>query len=260
MKVFRLSTVLLLLACAHLAAQAQPRPTPTPTPTPSTKRTQSFWRTVAEIFGISSNPDQQKGPGDVVKIGHIWVVGLAPGSSPTKFSAGAGVYRSPVFLGNSRDVVVLKGEAVVKVLAADGSEQVLFPYVKGISKLVSVGKNAQGSESILALIEVPNGCPVIATLPVSGGDWTPVPYAGVEEDTVLIDQLRSWTRTYDDGGFVLQVQDVENCTGVTVKPTTNICLKPKDLPWRQVTRCDPANCSQPSLSPDRTKVVYIKDG
>jgi hypothetical protein len=198
--------------------------------------------------------------------GQIWARDLQSiGSIANQVTSDSGGYRSPIFLSGGRYLLALKGEMVVKVRVSNGSVETLFP-IKGIEKLVGLRKTAdeQAGDQVLVLIgQGGDSCPIIGILSVKNKDVTPipyVPYTGGDDDMLLIDHLRGWTREYDGGNFLLQVQDLVNCTGPDKAPTTNICFQEKGKPWRQVTDCSPANCGQPSLSNDRTKMVYIKDG
>jgi hypothetical protein len=192
-----------------------------------------------------------KGPGDEPQVGEIWVADLATGA--IRPVATEGKYRSPIFLLDG-SILTLKGDKVVHFPGGGTSPSVL-QTVKGIDKLV--GTNTKESGRVLAVLEDADGRSMPAILSLDDGAISPLPMDWEsEEDIRVLAHLRGWERDYGD--IELAVQRVRKSGMVGTREWHDVFLIRKGENPKNITNCDGSDCGQPSLSPDRTRVVFIK--
>src|SRR5258707_6535096 len=79
----------------------------------------SFWQRVLRFVGISATPSAQKGPGDEISGGDIWVADLERNILLRLTSDGG--YRSPILLRDDRIVLALKGDDLVQIPISGGA-------------------------------------------------------------------------------------------------------------------------------------------
>ena len=82
---------------------------------------------------------------------------------------------------------------------------------------------------------------------------------GLEGDQVLPSSLEGWNREYDDGNFAVDSLVQVKRTGTQETKWMDVILMEKNKPDKNVSLCDGRNCTQPSMSNDRKRIVYIKE-
>jgi hypothetical protein len=239
-----LAVVLPLLAYAQTSpATAQPA---------VPRRTESFWKKLLRISGISASPSTLKAPGDEIVNGEVWQVEI--GSMKAQKLASDAGYRSPIFVPNSRDVLVLKGSAILRLPSSVGKPTTLYS-VNGISKLV--GFSQDNASEVLILRENSSGQPQVGLLSLSSGEVVNMPFDPASmEDNHMLEHLRGWDRVYGDKTLYVKSQEKHALSG-TVEYLDTFLRVGNGEPLN-VTNCDGANCGQPSLSADGKRVVFIR--
>ena len=215
-------------------------------------RAETFLQKILRITGISATPSQQRALGEEMEAGgEIWLADVKTGSLQ-KLSASAG-FRSPIFTADDRAVLAVKDGKLWRLSLAGGPAQKLHD-VAGLTKLV--GLDRDDPDKILVIIERAR-VPVVALLSIASGKTTEIPYdPKLSEDRKLLSHIKGWERVYGDTKIYAQAQTREGLAG-TVE-WHDVFLKKGDAEPINVSRCDGANCGQPSLSGDKTKVVFIR--
>ena len=204
------------------------------------------------ITGISATPSQQKAPNEEIEAGgEIWISNVKAGTLHRLGHENG--FRSPVFGPNDEAVLAVKGGALWRVsLQTDDASK--MHQVAGLTKLVGIDR--KDSDKILVLIKR-NLTTAPALLLLGTGAITEISYdANSASDRKLLNHLKGWERVYGDTMVYPRAQTRESVTG-TVE-WQDVFLKRDDATPINVSRCDGANCGQPSLSGDGTKVVFIR--
>ena len=204
------------------------------------------------ITGISATPSQQKAPSEEIEAGgEIWISNLKAGTLQ-KLGHENG-FRSPIFGPNDDAVLTVKGGALWRLSLQTGAASKIY-QVAGLTKVVGIDR--QDSDKALVLIKR-GSTTAPALLSLVTGAITEISYdANLPNDRKLLNHLKGWERVYGDITVYPKAQTRESVTG-TVE-WQDVFLKRDDAPPVNVSRCDGANCGQPSLSGDGTKVVFIR--
>jgi len=231
----------------------------TQTPKPATasakqKASPGFIDRVLKYLGISDSPGTLKGPGDEVVKGDLWVADLISGSTHL---LARGSYRSPVFVLGSSDVLALNGSDLMLFSAASGDGKKLSS-IMGPTKLV--GSGMDDPDNVLLLRSGGAGShPQVAILSISTGKVTPIEYdAAASADLQMVENLEGWTRIYGDKQVSVRRQTKQALSGPV--EWSDVFLKADGQEPVNVSRCNGANCGQPSLSADGRFVVFVKSG
>jgi hypothetical protein len=240
--------VLLMFLITAFSGQAQ-KNAPVGKPKPST----SFTERLLKFLGISDSPGTLKGPGDEVISGELWLADLeARTTRPLTSSAG---YRSPIFLAGSEDVLALRGADVVRVPSSGGEGKRLYS-IDGILKLVATSAEDAGTVLILLRGES-GGRPRVGLLTLRTGAVNPMLYDPASpSDLQMVEDLEAWSRTYGDRRVYVQRQSKQALSG-TVE-WSDVFLQVGNREAVDISRCDGANCGQPSLSADGHRVVFVR--
>lgn len=239
---------ILILACLLILAPAAV----------AQKKTQNFWDRVWKFLGLSATSSNQKGVEDKGKNfdyvgifdGNIWIYNVQTrGSEQLK----EGDFRSPVFLTNEQAILAITGERVVKISLADRS-MTDVATVPGIKKLVGVENDTPDNILVLTDLDHDN-CPGVGILSLTKHEVTALPNEGREEDLALVNYLSSWKREFSDK-TVLELRTKKEENGN--REFTDVWLKLKDKNAVNVSRCERVNCGQPSISNDRSSVVFVQ--
>jgi hypothetical protein len=240
--------VLLLTSVA--AGQTQPRK-PAPVPPTKQKPSPGFIDRVLKFLGISDSPGTLKSPGDE-KNGSLWVVDLS--SHTTDAITQAEKYRSPVFLPGRNDILALSGNDVVRI-SPSGSANKLYS-IAGITKLVA-GSTDKPDTVLILLTENAGGHSRVGFLSVSTGRVTPLAFdPNSSADLQMVENLEGWTRTYGDKQIYVQRQTKQALSGTV--GWSDVFLKAAGQDPVNVSRCNGANCGQPSLSADGKLLIFVK--
>ena len=119
-----------------------------------------------------------------------------------------------------------------------------------------VGIDRHDSDKILVLIK--RGSTMTRwVLSLATGAISEISYdADSPEDRKLLNHLKGWERVYGDTMVYSKAQMHEGVSG-TVE-WQEVFFRRDDTAPINVSGCDGANCGQPSLSGDGTKVVFIR--
>jgi hypothetical protein len=128
--------------------------------------------------------------------------------------------------------------------------------VSAIFKLLGSGSEDPGKVLILLQGEAGDR-PRVGLLTVSTGAVTVVPYdAASNQDLQMLESLQGWSRTYGDKYIYVKRQTKQAFSG-TVE-WSDVFLNVGNREPVDVSRCDGANCGQPSLSEDGRLLVFVK--
>lgn len=200
-----------------------------------------------DTLGITSAPGQLRGaPGE----GDLWVVELA-GGVPVAWTSGGGL-RTPIFGGVGSDLYALRGTTLVRV-AGPGAAPIPLHEVPGVSKLV--GADATTADRLLVLTADPQA--PLASLSVQSGTLTPLPVDLNDPDQQRrLSQIRAQGRRVGSTSVLVQKQAGQTLAGPM--EWTDIVVREGDGPTRNLSQCGGLDCSQPALSSDARRVVFVK--
>ena len=204
------------------------------------------------ITGISATPSQQKAPSEEIEAaGEIWISNVKTGTLQRLGHEDG--FRSPIFGPNDETVLAVKGETLWQ-LSLQTSTASKMHQVAGLAKVV--GTDRQDSDKILVLIKR-NSSTAPALLSLATGVITKISYdANSRNDRKLLNHLKGWERVYGDTMVYPRTHTRETVSGTS--EWQDVFLKKDDTAPVNVSHCDGANCGQPSLSGDGTKVVFIR--
>jgi hypothetical protein len=217
-------------------------------------RGEGLARELLAFLGISATPSQMKGPNDDGAAGDLWVVNLR--SNARQQLTQDGCCRWPVFDPAGDRVLALSGDTLVGVSLGDGSYR-LVHEIPSIVKLVGFDRGS--ADRLLILHEVTPSQIEIGVLSLSTGQIANIPYdRSSPVDRLILAHLRGEERVYDNVRLYPKKEMGLNITGSPVE-WTDVYLKQGQTPARNISACAGADCGQPSLSSDGTKVVFIKN-
>jgi hypothetical protein len=248
--VVRTAFTVALVCAAALNAQT---PNGNKTATPQ-RPGETFWERVLRFSGISANPNTLKGPRDGVPSGQVWMADLRSGTR-RKITPSGG-YRSPVFFPNGSDILALQGADVVRISSGGGEPAKLYS-IAGITKLVAF--SLDDPDEVLVLKEDEKGHVSPARLSVSTRTIMPLPYdPQSSRDRQMLEHLQDWQRSYGDSTVYVRRESRQALSGPV--EISNAFLKTAGLEPQNISLCDMVNCGQPSVSPDGSRVLFIKAG
>ena len=235
-----------VLQAATGVPQAQKSAAPPP------KKSASFWEWVLRFTGVSATPSTLKGADDEVVTGQVWLTDLkADTRRPVTADAG---YRSPVFFPDNVDILVIKHEDVIRLSIASQTQQKVAT-VRGTTKLVGFGRD--DPSQVLLLAEDDNGRPKVELLSVNSGELVQLPYdPQSDRDRRMLEDLQGWERSYPSGTVYVKREAAAPMSGTVER--SNVFWKQTGHDPVNVSRCELANCGQPSASADGSKVAFIK--
>jgi len=240
--------VLLLTSVAAGQTQLQK---PVAAPPARQKPSPGFIDRVLKFLGISDSPGTLKSPGDE-KSGELWVADL--GSHTTHAVTRGEGYRSPVFLPGSNDILALSGNDVVRI-SSSGNMKKLYS-IAGITKVVA-GSTDNPDAVLILLTENAGGHSRAGLLSVSTGKITPLAFdPNSSADLQMVENLEGWTRSYGDRQIYVRRQTKQALSG-TVE-WSDVFLEAAGQDPVNVSRCNGANCGQPSLSADGRLLIFVK--
>jgi hypothetical protein len=148
----------------------------------------------------------------------------------------------------------LKGADIVR-LPVDGGAPLRLFTIKGIIKLVAFNRDVP--DQLLILTEGPSSKPGVGWLSVKTGKVIPIQFDPTSsEDQRMVEHLRGWDRVYGDTSVYAHKLTKASFSGSVER--TDVFLKTRKGDAINVSRCEDANCGQPSLSADGRRVVFIK--
>lgn len=150
---------------------------------------------------------------------------------------------------------MLQGTDVLR-LPLDGGEGKKLFAIQGIWKLVAA--SSKDPDSVLILLrEAEASRPTVALVRLNTGAVVIVPYDPTSpQDLQMLEDLQGWSRTYGDRRIYVGRENKETRSGTL--EWNDVFLQVEHQPAMDVSRCDGAECGQPSLSPDGQWLVFIK--
>ena len=119
-----------------------------------------------------------------------------------------------------------------------------------------LGFSVRDPDKVL-LLATPPGGDELSVLSISTGHLSRVPFDPTSrKDAELMAYLNGWGRTYPAGSLYVQRHTQETLAGVV--EWQDVFFQSGNGKAVNVSRCDAANCGQPSLSSDARRVVFIK--
>lgn len=212
-----------------------------------------LWQRLLRISGITATPSQQKAPEELETGGELWIAHLES-RELKKLPVEAG-FRSPVFTARGDAVLAVKDDAVWQIATRGNASPRKLHTIPGVQKLV--GFDSDNGDNLLVLLERENQ-PSVALLSLASGALTVLPYdAGSSDDRKALNHLKGWERTYGDTLLFLRSQTRRTGGGGEVE-WNDVFLQRGDGAPVNVSRSGGTQCGQPSLSPDKKEVVFVK--
>jgi hypothetical protein len=232
-----------LLLVGFLSAQSQ-------------KKTESLWAKLLRIAGVSSTPASLRGE-DHVTSGEIWWVPLPGPSAPRRLTNG-GAYYSPVFEAQDQSVLALNNGDLFRIRVNTGVAVKLCKLAR-VTKLVGLSRD--DSDQLLVLGEdVQQHGQFVALVSIGSGKLTVIPHnPQSNEDRVMLAHLAGWERVYGETQLYTEKTEKEGAGGTTIA-FTDVYLKRGSNAPINLTNGNRVSSSQPSLSQDGQKVVFIRQG
>lgn len=215
----------------------------------------SFLKTLLSVTGISASPSAQKGPGDELEAGDVWIASLAT-RTRLRLTRDGG-YRSPVFAPGDQSILALRQSTLVTIPLGGGEGTALHGLTRP-SKLV--GLHAERPQEVLAVFEEADGSSWLGFVALASGQVTRLPHdRASREDRAMLAHVRDWERVYGaTSGATSVYVKTESRQGLAgIVEWTDVYLTRGADPVN-VSRCDGVSCGQPSLSRDGGHVVFVK--
>lgn len=202
---------------------------------------------LSRIFpGIASAPGQMRGDDSP---GTLWVADFSP-AAPVRWTS-IGGFRWPVF-GADNSVYALKDEMLVRIPAALAAPVSLYA-LPGVEKLV--GFDPRVSDELIVLRDDRNS--PLWTISLRTGALAPLPFdPGKAQHEILLDKVRAQDRSTASMRIMVQTQRRQGRSRAI--EWTDIIVEQGSEGPRNLSRCDGLKCSQPALSINLTKVVFVK--
>lgn len=226
-----------------------------PQANPSNTKTESFWEKLLRVTGISATPASLRGEEHVTP-GDIWLVVVSQSPAPQRVTRDGG-YRSPVFDAQARNVLALKGSDLYRV-PLNGDPPTKLHSLPGVSKLV--GLSSDDPDQLLVLGNDDRGAPYAAMVSIRTGTLTRIPHnPASSDDRIMLAHLAGWDRVYGNTRVYTENTEREGAGGTAIEFTDVYLKRGGDAPVN-LTQGTGISSSQPSLSPDGRKVVFIRGG
>jgi hypothetical protein len=249
-RICRASLVLLVLSASFAVGQTQKSASTDTAGKP--QQPEKFVDRALKFLGIAASPGTLKSPSEV-RSGQLWVAEL--GTKSTRAITESGGYRSPIFVGASKDILALKESEVWRFPAGRSEGKKLYA-VSGIIKLVAA--SVDDPDVVLVLqSDGAGGHPRVGLLSISTGKVTPETYdPASSQDLQMVENLAGWDRVYGDKRVSVKRQSKQAMSG-TVE-WTDVFQKVNGQEPVDVSQCDGTNCGQPSMSADGRLIVFVK--
>ena len=241
MKKATLGRLWVLLLVGLLSAQSQ-------------KKTESLWAKLLRIAGVSSTPASLRSE-DHVTSGDIWWIPLNRGAIPRRLTHGGGFY-SPVFDAQGQSVLVLNNGDLFRVRLSSGVPVKLYKLAS-VTKVVGLSRD--DPDQLLVIGEdIQQHNPFVALVSIQSGKLVVIPHnPQSNEDRVMLAHLAGWERVYGDTRLYTEKNEKAGVGGTTVA-FTDVYLKRGSAAPINLTNGNRVSSSQPSLSQDGQKVVFIR--
>ena len=212
-----------------------------------TRGAETLLERLLRIAGLSAAPGQLRGPEP--EPGSLWVA--MPGGGQAERWTSASHYSWPVFAADG-SLYALEGDSLVRI-AAPGLAPVRVQALPGVAKLVGF---EPGVPDALVLLRNSAAAPLAALSLRSGAVRTLDLDLGNAKAQSLLGRMRGQSRGNAELLVLVQTQSRSGLAR-TLEWTDVVALPRRGEP-ANLSRCDGLNCSQPALSADGTRVVFVK--
>lgn len=211
---------------------------------------ESWLQKVLRIAGTNAAPSPRSA--GLVETGNVWVA-TVDGGTTTRWTV-AGGYGSPVFDAGGATLYAMHQDNLVRI-ATPNAEPEVVRNVVGIDKLI--GFDPRVPTDLIVLMRDERA--PLAVLSISGVSLVrqPVDLSALDQQRVLAN-LRGQNRTSGTLRIIVDKVDKESLAGVI--EWTDVFAEHGAAARRNLSRCDGVNCFQPALSPDLSRVTYIRSG
>lgn len=214
----------------------------------SVRGAETLLEKLLRVSGLSAAPGQLR-DGEATP-GSLWV-GEIGGAAPVRWTSDGG-FRYPVFAVSDGSIYALAGQTLVRIPGAGVTPLSLRP-VRGVAKLVGFDRRAP--DELIVLMD--DATAPLATLSLATGNLVALPFdPRASEQDRLLSQIRAQDRGV--GNLRVQVRKQQRQGLSRTIEWTDILVQQGGGEPRNLSRCDGVNCSQPALSGDATRVVFVR--
>jgi hypothetical protein len=227
------ATVVLLSICAATPASAE-----------------SWLKRLLRISGLTASPSQMKAPEEAPP-GNVWVADLERKTSVQLTREG--LYRWPVFVPGSDDVIALQRDRLVRI-APRGS---LTDLGKPARLVKLVGFDQVDPDLLLIVVDARAAGSPLALFSLRRRTSNPLPFQRASAvHRQMLEHIRGQERVYGNVTVYVKTETEEALT--RTYEWSNVYLARDGGEPQNVSACRRVDCSQPSLAPDGTRVAFIQ--
>jgi len=215
---------------------------------PDATAEETWFQKVLRIAGISAVPAPRGAA--PVEVGSVWVATI-DGATRTRWTAGED-FASPVFDARGAAIYAMRRDDLVRI-ASPNAEPEVVRKLAGVDKLI--GFDPQVRTDLVVLMRDEKA--PVAVVSVAGPSLVRQPVdLSVLEQQRLVANLRGQNRSAGGLRIIVDRLDKDSLAGVV--EWTDVFVEDGSAARRNLSRCDGVSCIQPALSPDRTRVVYVR--
>ena len=219
------------------------------------KKTESFWDKVLRISGVSASPGSLRGE-DQAASGDVWSATIAQAPVLLRLTRDGG-YESPIFDSRNENIFALKDAGLYRI-PMGGDSPIRLRTLAGVSKLVGAGRD--NPDQLLVVTEDVHHVAGAAILSVGTGTLTQIAHnPRSAEDQGMLAPLMGWQRVYGDTRVYCENNEKEGPGDSTIE-FSDVYLQHGNEPPLNLTNGNGVSSSQPSLSSNGERVVFIRSG
>lgn len=204
-------------------------------------------RRLLDFLGLTAVPGQMR---DETQRGNIWLANIEKDVLLCLTTENG--YHSPIFSPEGNGVFALKNDTLYHLPIAGGLP-ILIQKVPNLVKLVGI--DSLHPDEIIVLLK--DSRSPLAMLSMKDGSLKLLPYdSDSKEDQRVISQILGQDRNYGTPRIFLK-RNTKQTIARTIE-WTDVFIQLGDSTPKNLSKCDGINCTQPTLSPDRSMVAFIK--
>jgi hypothetical protein len=211
-------------------------------------KAESTLQMLLRVTGISAVP-ALRGE-EISGTGSVWVAALAE-SQPVRWTATGG-FRSPVFNAAGTAIYAMQSDVLVRIDGA-GVAPVIVSKAADVEKLI--GFDSRAPDGLVMLMS--DRAAPLAVLSLTTGKLALLPFDPANTDQQrLLANLRGQSRASASLRVLVEKKDRQDLARVV--EWTDVEVQVASGTMRNLSKCNGVNCFQPALSPDLTRVVFVK--